>query len=110
MESEPPTEASRTEHVDRQAVAAGVMFALVLGLLTGFFAGGFGLSLSGYGPDSMSLAVAPMMAFATAAPLLLLGGFWLRSRLTAPDFAKGVLIGGCIAVLASGLCTALISQ
>jgi hypothetical protein len=110
MEQQTPTRPSGTQRVHWPAVVSGVVFALVAGLIAGFFAGAFGLSVSGNGPDSMSLSVAPMMACATAAPLLLLGGIWLAWRRAAPGFAKGIVIGGCIAVLGSGLCTALIAQ
>lgn len=91
-------------------VVGGLILALTVGLISSLYAGFLGLSVSGKGLDTMRDALVPMITFATAAPFVLIGGIWLTSRRHAPAFAKGVLIGGCISVLASGLCTALIVQ
>ena len=98
----------RPAKVNWLSVVGGIFIALLSGLIAGLVGGVIGMALIGTGPDGLSHSKAPgilILLFGVAAPLLVAGGMWARSRRSAPDFSKGVIIGGAIAVLIAGVCS-----
>lgn len=86
-------------------VTLGAVVALSVGLTGGVIGGAAGLLVGELNPWQGVTSI----ALSIIVPALALASMWLIARRRAPFFGKGVLIGGCVAVLVSGLCGAILN-
>jgi hypothetical protein len=83
-------------------VILGLVIAWVSGAFIAFLAAIGGLTL--FEKQAVLAFIGPMVAVA-----LFYGLMWWVTRRPAPDFAIGLLIGGCMMALVAGGCGALMS-
>ena len=98
------------ERVNWWAVIGGVLVGAIIGVPVGAGGGMLGMFLT---PTTNGrMANAPF--FLVGAGILALAAvfyvLWILFRRQNLSFAKGVLIGGCVALLATGACNALVGM
>ena len=105
MNEQEVTQQTPREGVNWWAVLGGIVIALIIGILAGV-----GGAFAG-----MALTTTPSNGgHPNYLPFIVGGGFivgfvvlavaWFFSRKMMPSFAKGIIVGGCMALLISGFC------
>lgn len=103
-EQQVPQQTAR-EGVNWWHVLGGIFVALVIGVLAGAGGGLLGMAITippagGGHPNYLPF----IMGTGFVVPFLVLGTAWYFSRKPLPSFAKGIIVGGCLAILVSGFC------
>jgi hypothetical protein len=91
-------------------VIAGILVAIVVGVGAGAGGGLLGMALSPTVNGRMQHTTVLMVGGGMTAVALTLGLIWRLSRASAPSFAKGIIVGGCITVLTTGFCNTMIGM
>lgn len=94
---------SKASHpVNVWAILFGLLLALFAGFWLGLAGGMFGMIVTNWLPKAVRTVAVTLVG--TAIPLVAMGCTWYGLRQSRPNFAKGFLIGSCIAVLLIGIC------
>lgn len=99
------TESAPRERVNWWSVLGGIVLALIMGVLAGGGGGLLGMAITttpatGKHPNYLPFIMTTGFVLA----FLVLGTAWYFSRKRLPSFAKGIIVGGCMALLISGFC------
>jgi hypothetical protein len=106
-EQQVPQQTAR-EGVNWWAVLGGIVVALVMGVIAGAGGGLLGMAITTPPPRGGYPNFLPfIMGTGFVLPLLVLGVTWYFSRKRLPSFAKGIIVGGCLAILVTGFCNML---
>lgn len=106
MEQQQLPQQTPREGVNWGAVLGGIVLAFAIGIISGVVGAFAGMALTpetGAHPNYLPF----IMGGGFVAALLALGVTWFFSRKRLPSFAKGIIVGGCMAVLISGFCNML---
>ena len=87
-------------------VIVGIVLALVAGCIIGPLS--TLLAMGVFTPHTLVPQRAGMLLLGVGVPLTLFATTYFLTRLYAPNFAKGVAIGGSIMVLLCGLCNSIL--
>lgn len=102
------TQQTPREGVNWWAVLGGIVIALVTGIPAGVGGGLLGMAITTTPPAGVHPNYMPfIMTTGFAIGFVVLATAWLFSRKHLPSFARGIIAGGCMALLISGFCNML---